>query len=384
MKVMFYVQHLLGIGHLVRASRVAEALHQAGHHVTMVSGGMPVEGFPGEGVNLLQLPPLRSADAGFSSLADGHGNEVSEGYLSVRQRTLLAAFDTICPDCLVIEAFPFARRQMRFELLPLLAHVDAFSDEQRPMVASSIRDILQPKSVARDQATADLVRRHFDLVLVHGDENFAPLSETFSAADMISDRVAYTGLVGPAINQKSDETYDVVVSAGGGAVGQALLEASIEARALTSFNRSRWLIITGPNLPENALQKLLKLGDDEVNIVRFRPDLAALLGNTTVSISQAGYNTVADILSAGCASVLVPFAGGGEREQTTRATRLAQAGACVMIDPQELSPEGLAKAIDQAAVDRQSQPGHTRLDGARQTARILGERHASFRRGQSA
>ena len=49
MKVMFYVQHLLGIGHLVRASRIATALADAGHDVTVISGGMPVSGFPPAG-----------------------------------------------------------------------------------------------------------------------------------------------------------------------------------------------------------------------------------------------------------------------------------------------------------------------------------------------
>ena len=42
-RVLFYVQHLLGIGHLARASRVANALVESGFAVTMVTGGMPVK-----------------------------------------------------------------------------------------------------------------------------------------------------------------------------------------------------------------------------------------------------------------------------------------------------------------------------------------------------
>ena len=37
--VLFYVQHLLGIGHLRRALRLVEALTQEGERVTPVSGG---------------------------------------------------------------------------------------------------------------------------------------------------------------------------------------------------------------------------------------------------------------------------------------------------------------------------------------------------------
>ena len=38
-----------------------------------------------------------------------------------------------------------------------------------------------------------------------------------------------------------------------------------------------------------------------------------------LSISQSGYNTVCDVLQAGCRAIYVPFAAGGETEQTVRA-----------------------------------------------------------------
>ncbi len=47
-RVFFYVQHLLGIGHLVRASRIAHAMAKAGLDVTVVTGGSIIEGFPGK------------------------------------------------------------------------------------------------------------------------------------------------------------------------------------------------------------------------------------------------------------------------------------------------------------------------------------------------
>ncbi len=38
-KVLFYVQHLLGIGHLKRATTLARAMNDLGLKVTLVSGG---------------------------------------------------------------------------------------------------------------------------------------------------------------------------------------------------------------------------------------------------------------------------------------------------------------------------------------------------------
>ncbi len=385
MKVMFYVQHLLGIGHLVRASRIASALMREGQEVTMVTGGVAVDGFPGRQLANIQLPALRSADDSFSGLADEHGREADEVYLTRRKDALIRAFDETGPDCLIVEAFPFARRQMRFELLPLLEHVKALSPGRRPMVVSSIRDILQPKSAKRDLATARLVHDYFDLVLVHGDKRFATLDETFSAARSIAERVAYTGMIAPDDTAPSSaDSYDVIVSAGGGAVGEDLLRAGLAARELTSFNTARWLIVTGPNLPEDAVSDLQAAASDGVEIVRFRPDLAVLLRHARVSVSQAGYNTVADILRAQCASVLVPFATHGEQEQTIRATRLQAAGLAICIQTDDLSPEALARAIDTAGGQDRDYAASMQLDGATASARILKERYETFTRDRSA
>ena len=114
MKVFLYVQHLLGIGHLQRAATLAQALRAAGFEVTLASGGKPVAGIP-----VLQLPPA-SSDAAFKQLLDENGAPVDDAWKARRRDALLEAFRQAAPDALLIELFPFGRRQMRFELLPLL------------------------------------------------------------------------------------------------------------------------------------------------------------------------------------------------------------------------------------------------------------------------
>ena len=41
-RAFFYVQHLLGIGHLKRAVTIARSMAAAGLEVTLASGGLPV------------------------------------------------------------------------------------------------------------------------------------------------------------------------------------------------------------------------------------------------------------------------------------------------------------------------------------------------------
>ncbi|MCO5732360.1 glycosyltransferase family protein [Rhizobium sp. SSA_523] len=369
-RVFFYVQHLLGIGHLVRASRIAVAMQQSGLDVTMVTGGNRIEGFPDKTVRHVELPAILASNSAFSGLADAQGSPVDDTYKARRVDALLSAFHEIKPDAVLIEAFPFGRRQMRFELLPLLEAIR--TARPRPLLFSSVRDILQEnRKPGRDEETAQLVEDDFDGVLVHGDPAFVRLEDTFPLAARITGKVHYTGLVAPEPPVPAADRFDIVVSAGGGAVGAQLIGAAIEAQALLDDARS-WCLITGPNLPAEEFDRLSRQTPAHVTLVRFRPDFPGLLANASISISQAGYNTVCDVLRTGVLSVLVPFASGGETEQTVRAQKLEAMGLAQVVREEELSGSKLARAVSLAGQSRRSKPPGIGLSGAQDTARLIG------------
>lgn len=363
-KAFFYIQHLLGIGHIARASRIATALKADGWDVTLAMGGMPVAGFPDPGIATMLLPPVRAGE-GFSALVDERGQAIDEAFKTARRDMLLSSFAQNAPDVLIIEAFPFGRRQMRFELLPLLAAAEA----QGVFVATSIRDILQesrkPERIAETVAT---VERFFDLVLVHGDPSFVRLEETFPPASRIEKKIVYTGLVAPPPPQPSPKKFDVIVSAGGGAAGKHILLAAAEARH--RFAGGRWCFITGPNLDTEVRNELRARLAKGAELHTFRPDFAALLMSAAVSVSQAGYNTVCDLLRTRCRPVLVPFAEGGETEQTLRAERLSQLGLARVVREDELDAGHLSEAIA-AALGAPAPVAKLDLEGAAGTARAL-------------
>lgn len=368
-RVFFYVQHLLGIGHIARASRVAGALAADGFDVTMVTGGTPVPGFPGEGIRHIELPPIAVSDGSFSGLVDTAGEPVDDNFKDNRTGMLLGAYHGARPDIVLIEAFPFGRRQVRFELMPLLSAIE--HSMERPLVMTSLRDILQERAKpGRDEETITLVKKHFDAVLVHGDPKFVRLEDTFPLADKISQRVIYTGLVAPAKPSLPQDRFDVVVSAGGGAVGSTLIRAALDAAPDIGRVKS-WCLITGPNMPKADFEEISARAGDGISVFRFRKDFASLLSGARLSISQAGYNTVCDILQAKCRSLLIPFAAGGETEQGARASRLAKLGLAHVLEESAISPVSMAQAID-AALDL-PEPDNIGLDldGARGTAKIL-------------
>lgn len=362
MKVFLYVQHLLGIGHLKRASVIARALARAGCQVTVASGGAAVPGFFGTEIRLLQLPPA-SAGASFRTLIDERGQEVDEAWKARRRQRLLSWFGEDRPDCLLIELFPFGRRQMRFELLPLLEA--AAAARPRPLIACSVRDLLQPKPAREAEALAT-IERFFDRVLVHGDPRLAGFDLTFSRARDLRGKLHYTGYVVQEAPEKSSAgAGEVLVSAGGGAVGRRLLETALAARRLSGSGRA-WRVLTGTHGPD-----LSALATSGVVIERSRADFASLLASCHVSVSQAGYNTVCEALQARARMVLVPFAGDGETEQALRARLLAQRGWAQMLPEETLDAAALAAAVERAGAGRPPPENAVDLRGGARTAELL-------------
>lgn len=368
--VLFHVQHLLGIGHLQRSRRIAEALAARGIAVTLVQGGPPVPVLDAvRGIEIIQLPPIRARDATFA-LVDGDGRPVDNALRARRSDQLLAAFADIRPDAVAIEGFPFARRAFRFELDPLIAAARAAGTP----VVCSVRDIPTVRDdPARHAEIVARVRADFAAVLVHGDPSFIPFEVPFPPAAQIDDRLHYTGYVTLPADEQHDAgppAGEVLVSVGGGAAGQKLLAAALAARRRGCLAERAWRVLAGTNLSDDAFSALQSDAPTGVVVERFRTDFPALLRRCHVSVSQAGYNTVLDIVAARARSVLVPFAAEHETEQLIRTEHLAARGVAELVRETELTPAILAAAIERAAA-RDPAPIHLDTDGARRSAELI-------------
>jgi predicted glycosyltransferase len=383
---LLYVQHLLGIGHLMRAGALARGLEAAGIRVVLVSGGMPVPVLDTGAARFEQLPPVRAMDETFKQLAKENGEPVDDDWKVQRRERLLQIFDREKPDILLTELYPFGRRQMRFELEPLVARALLRREQTGgPVIAASIRDIIvASRKPGRTEEIIDRVRRCYDLVLVHGDENVIPFNRSFPGAGDIADIVRSTGyVVGPIPPRQGPGApgYDeVIVSTGGGAVGDRLLEAAVGARELCRLRERTWRVLVGHNYPEDAFLESRARAPRGVQMERARGDFTQLLANCALSISQGGYNTVAEILATGTRSVCLPFAGGEETEQTLRCRLLAERGALHFVEQDAVSADQVAMAVDRALESQPIQGQTVDTDGAARSAALLLEavaaRHA--------
>lgn len=376
-RLMFHVQHLLGIGHLRRAATLSRHFAAAGYDTVLTSGGAPVPGLDIGTSRLVQLPPVRATDKLFKVLVDDSGAAIDDAFKARRAEMLVDTLRRQEPDILFIELFPFGRRQLRFELMPLVEAAKALP--KPPRVVSSVRDILvQSPKPERVAEMVDLFGRYFDDVLVHGDAAFIPFSRTFPEHARLADRTHHTGYVIdglPKPGQSSDVGRgEVIVSAGGGAVGAPLMTAALEARARTRLRDLTWRFLCGHGMPEEDFTALrahaARVDAGGIVVERARSDFTTMLANCVLSISQGGYNTIIETLSVADRAVIAPYAGGLETEQALRAELLAERGVLQVVAEETLSPQTLAAGVDRA-LDGPSIRSFPRID-ADGVAKTLG------------
>lgn len=376
MKVMIVVTHLLGTGHLTRALTLARAFVAAGDQVVLVSGGVPVGHLDFDGIELVQLPPLKSDGVDFSRLLVADGTVAAAEYLGARQGTLLDAFARARPDLLITELFPFGRRILRAEFTALLDTAQA----AHVPVLSSVRDILAPPSKPAKAALADeLVAAFYSGVLVHSVQEIAALELSWPVSDRLKKRLYYTGFVAPAAPEAHPEgtgTGEVLVSAGGGSVGDHLFTAALGAAALNPGRK--WRLLVGGH-PARVVE-LRGSAPANCTVDAARPDFRQMLRGAAVSVSMCGYNTALDVLQTGVRAVFVPFDAGDEVEQGLRADALAEQAGIAVLRTGDLTAESLLEAVRNVAGAAPRAPLVEGVDGAAETVRIArriaGDHHA--------
>ncbi|TIS06337.1 MAG: glycosyl transferase, partial [Mesorhizobium sp.] len=67
-----------------------------------------------------------------------------------------------------------------------------------------------------------------------------------------------------------------------------------------------------------------------------------------------------------------------ETEQTVRALMLEEMGLATVLTEKDLTPEGLARSIEQALAGPRPSAHRLDLEGARRSAQILRERHRTW------
>jgi predicted glycosyltransferase len=369
--LMMYCQHLLGMGHLVRSLEVAGALARD-WDVTFVTGGDVPRSLPlPEKVEMVRLPAVESS-GDFKVLS-------GENVKARRLEMLQACYECTAPDVLMVELFPFGRKQFAFELMPLLK----LARRNGTRVACSLRDILvrRPDQAEYEARVCEITREYFDLVLVHSDPQFQRLEDSFSRIADLGCPVVYTGYVhrasscGAEVPRRLKPAPQIVCSIGAGKCesGHHLVEAVIAAAGLLRNELPHHFeIFTGPFMPDADYARLAGKAAEFANVTlsRFTPDLPGEMRRADLSVSMGGYNTIMDVLAANVRALVYPEVGNGDNEQRVRAAKLAAMGAIEMLETSELIPDLLATRIT-GALNKPASKISLDMNGAEGTRRMI-------------
>lgn len=383
MRVAYYCQHVLGIGHFHRSMEICKALARH-HRTTLILGGPPVD-ISHAGIEVLTLPGLQM-DNDFKNLEPCQPGLSLAEVKAARKERLFAYFRQNRVDIFITELYPFGRKAFRFELDPLLL---AIRDGSLPQCSCfcSVRDILVEKTEGREKferRAVDTLNSFFSAVLVHADPSVITLDRTFGRLDDIGIPIHYTGFVTKAdssgvdliIREKlgiREEESLIVASIGGGSVGVELLEKVILAFAILSKSVPAHLqLFCGPYCDRLVYQKLKKRAREKITIDLFTDRFPAWLQAAELSISMAGYNTCMNLAQAGIPSLVYPF--NQNREQRLRAQRLGSKLPIAILEEPDLHPRTLAeKMAQQLTLPRKR--SEIDLHGAQETARRLDTWH---------
>jgi len=380
MRISYYCQHVLGVGHLRRSLEICKSLAKD-HETTLILGGPPTS-IDTTGMKVLQLPGLQM-DKEFNNLAPCNATISLETTKEMRQHVLYNHFVSASPECFITELYPFGRKAFRFEIDPVLKDIKNRMLPDCKCIAS-VRDILVEKEQGKEKfenRVVETLNNYYSAVLIHADPQVITLDETFTPLKEINIPLHYTGFVSERpsstgnrwIRERlklSKQHKLIVASIGGGSVGEELLYAVLEAfkKLVTAQPLAHLQIFTGPYCAPKDYENICSHKQHNITVDRFTDSFPDWLTVADLSISMAGYNTCMNILQTGVPALVLPFM--QNREQTLRAKKLGEKVPMSLLTQGDLTADKLSAKIAKQ-LKKQYQTTTINLNGADQSSKII-------------
>jgi predicted glycosyltransferase len=356
-RVMYYSHDTFGLGHLRRTLKVAGALASRWPQLSqLIMTGSPVADrfqLP-EGVDYVKLPAV--VKVGADAYAARSLAVPFDAVRDLRRDIVTGAAACFRPDLLLVDQAPAG---LAGEMLPALHHLRERSPSTRLVLG--LRDVIDEPELVRRSWERDRVHRLleevYDLIVVYGRRDVFDLVGAYGLSERAAAKVRYVGYLGASGARRSADDLRaelevgrsqrlVVVTAGGGGDGHALLKAGIEAARQSPADDTVWLLVTGPLMP--AVQRAALAASAArvrgARVVEFMDDMPSLMGAADAVVSMGGYNSVCELLESARPALLVPRIR-PRREQIIRAQALRDRGLLRMLEPDDLGPTRLLAEV---------------------------------------
>ena len=289
--LLFYCQHSVGLGHLMRSYALCAHLAEWFRVVLACGGSLPRRDRPAAG--------RRDRRAAAARRRRGVALRQPRPALHGRARVGARAASCCCARCaplrpavVFVELFPFGRAKFARELVPLLELAREGGADDRLQPARHPRH--RPRRPGRPRRARVPARQRAPR---RGARPLRPALRAARGDLRACDQLHRPGPLhrlrrsATAARAPAERERRVVVSAGGGLVGEPLLRAAIEAQRIGTGLPMR--AIAGPLMPEDALSACARRPPACRTSSCCAPSRTSRreLAGAAAAVSQGGYNT---------------------------------------------------------------------------------------------
>ena len=349
-----YSHDTFGLGHLRRCRTIAHALVERfkGVSVLIVSGSQIVGAFDFRArVDFVKVPSVIKLYSGEYASMQEHID--IEDTLRLRERLIRKTAKSYRPDILIVDKEP----------LGLRGEMERTLEEVRGRGCTTVlglRDVMDgPEQLAREWAARDQLARMealYDEIWVYGPETFWNPLAGLPVSEKLAARIRYTGFLRrhagrPADLPASFDPDTVLVTAGGGGDGLAVMNAVMAAHEHDATLTRPILLVPGPFMPNEAREAVHRRAEalPNVTVTDFDADLEDMIAGCAGLIGMCGYNTFCEVLSFDRPALFVPRTK-PRREQAIRAERAEALDYAQMLDAEDASdPARMAAALHRLA-----------------------------------
>jgi predicted glycosyltransferase len=377
-KILLYSHDTFGMGNIRRTLLISEELtaHYPGSSILIITGSPMIHAFRiPEGIDYIKLPCLDRVDAEryVPRHLTGCPKEVNETRAAILKESILR-FD---PDLMIVDK---RAGGVGGELLPALAAIRGCGRQTK--IVLGVRDILdepeRTRKVLAEDGSFGTIDRFYDEVWIYGCRAIFDTVREYGFPESVARKTYYCGYLKRPIvtTEPVGGPPRILVTTGGGGDGSPMIEAYLTG--LSTLPRKialRTTVIFGPQMPATRRhefrQNFSYLAD--VTFLDFEAELSQQYAQADLVISQAGYNTVCELLSFSRRAILIPRAH-PVREQLIRARLLNALGLFELIEPEDLNSEFVIAKVMAVLNSHPAAAGTPDLDGLPR----LGERVASL------
>lgn len=346
-----YSHDTFGLGHLRRCRTIAHSIVDRfkGVNVIIISGSQIAGAFDFRArVDFVKIPSVIKL---YNGEYDSVGEYIDlEDILMMRKLIIQRTAEAFQPDLFIVDKEPLG---LKGELIPTLQMLK----QSAAKTVLGLRDVMDsPQNLEAEWTPKGMVAKiaeYYDRIWIYGPRHFWNPLDGLDIPASIDKRLRYIGWLErelPMIHHADmhflPDKY-ILVTAGGGGDGSAMMEQVLAAREHDWQNDYPIVMVLGPFM-KNENRERIRLRASRlanVNVIDFEARLEVLLANAVGVVGMCGYNTFCEVLSFDRKALFVPRTV-PRQEQYIRASRAREVGLCEMLTPDEASiPDVMARAL---------------------------------------